>query len=274
MNKNEINIYVVTHKNFNRILNECFPIISVGDKLLSDEKCTYLKDNTMMNISPKNKNYCELTAQYWIWKNDVNSVVKGLCHYRRYFTKDNRMLNGSDIINIFNNDNIDIIVPYKSFSLKTVKEVYLRSGYQKDLDIVRNIIAKKYPDYVKQFDEILKSHGSYPYNMIIAKAEIFNEYSRWLFDILFEAEKLIDMTGYTDNEKRVFGFISERLLAVWLSKNSYRIQHLNVVNTEQHKKSLKNIVKTYINKYQDNFIVKKNLELVIKLRDLAYNGKK
>lgn len=274
MNVNEINIYVVTHKYFDRLLDKCFQIISVGDKLTNDKNCYYLKDNTMINISQKNKSFCELTAQYWIWKNDKNSLIKGLCHYRRYFSKNNKILNYKDIIEIFNKNKSEVIVPYKSFSIKTVEQVYLRSGYKKDLEIVRDVINKKYPEYIEEYDKILKSHASYPYNMIIAKGNIFDEYSKWLFDILFEAEKKIDITEYTNHEKRIYGFISERLLAVWLAKKNYKIYNLDVINTEQYEKNLKSKIKDFINKYQHCFIVKVNLNIAIKILESSDKYKK
>ncbi len=47
-----------------------------------------LWDDTWDNISNKNNDYAELTAQYWVWKNYnlSDSDYVWFCHYRRYFT--------------------------------------------------------------------------------------------------------------------------------------------------------------------------------------------
>ena len=50
--------------------------------------------------------------------------------------------------------------------------------------------------------------------MMIMKKKYFDEYCEWLFDILFELEKRLDISGYSDYDARVFGFVSERLLDV------------------------------------------------------------
>ena len=48
-----------------------------------------LMDNTGENISEKNSMYCELTAQYWAWKN-LNADYYGFFHYRRYLNFSDR----------------------------------------------------------------------------------------------------------------------------------------------------------------------------------------
>ena len=48
-------------------------------------------DNTGKNISARNKQYCEMTATYWVWKN-THHTWKGIEHYRRHLLVKPEML--------------------------------------------------------------------------------------------------------------------------------------------------------------------------------------
>ena len=79
-------VFVITHKECEIPKVEGQYILLVGAENKSEAiKCDF-RDNTGENISEKNKNYCELTGVYWIWKN-VDADIIGLCHYRRFFNK-------------------------------------------------------------------------------------------------------------------------------------------------------------------------------------------
>ena len=66
-------------------------------------------------------------------------------------------------------------------------------------------------------------------NMWITKKDIFDRYCRWLFDILFEVEKGIELQGYDGYQKRVMGFLSERLFRVWLFMQPEAITEVNMM---------------------------------------------
>ena len=64
------------------------------------------------------------------------------------------------------------------------------------------------------------------------KKEIFDSYCKWLFDILFELEKRLDISDYSVNDARVFGFVAERLLDVWITQNSIAYKEIPYVFME------------------------------------------
>lgn len=71
-----------------------------------------------------------------------------------------------------------------------------------------------------------------PYNMFYTSKENMDEYCEWLFNILFEVEKHSDLSGYDDYQRRLFGFLGERLFNVWLMHHSnLKIKYLTVYNT-------------------------------------------
>ena len=70
------------------------------------------------------------------------------------------------------------------------------------------------------------------FNMFVMKREDFDRYMKWLFDILFELEKRIDISNYDSYQKRVFGFLSERLWNIWLDQEKLSTYELKVINIE------------------------------------------
>lgn len=240
----EVKIFIATHKKFNYKPLEGYYPIQVGAEI-SKENFGYLLDNINSNISSKNKNYCELTAYYWIWKN-VNADIVGLCHYRRYLSKKNNLkwkyiLTTQDIENDLRK--YDIILPapntWKGYSCY---DFYIQAeGKEKDLIATRDIIKDKYPEYIESFDYILNGNTASYCNVMISTKKLFDTYCEWLFSILFELEKNIDITNYTIAEARVYGYISELLLNVWVYHNQLKIKYYHLINTENPNSFVKKV---------------------------------
>lgn len=233
-----MNMFVITHKVFYQNLPKGYVKLLVGAQNKSGDYFDYLKDNQGDNISNKNKNYCELTGLYWIWKN-VNEKHVGLSHYRRYFTNtgNNAIISIEKLNDILNDCDWVAATPedlgYWHFKKRSVYKQYELSHYIKDLKVVREIISEKYPEYLDAFDRTMGKSKFSPYNMFYTSKDSLNQYCSWLFDILFEAEKRIDISTYDSYQSRIFGFLSERLFNVYLEHNKFNIKYLDVMNTEK-----------------------------------------
>ena len=82
-----------------------------------------------------------------------------------------------------------ILDPNDWITSSTLEEHYKKAHYEKDFDLVIDIIKKLYPNYrdiIYDFKNLKYGHYC---NIFIMKKELFIEYTEWLFSILFELEK-------------------------------------------------------------------------------------
>ncbi len=227
-------IYIATHKKFNVPNLNGYCALQVGAE--GKEKYGYLRDNIGNHISGKNANYCELTGLYWIWKNTDDSY-KGLVHYRRYFGRNNLSNKISDIcsyeylLNCLKS--VDIVLPYVEYFKQNAKEeILLHCCTEEIFDKLRQIIETKYPDYIETYDRYFNENKASLFNMLFCKREIFDAYCEWLFSILFVLEKQVNLAKLNTYQQRLYGFLSERLLNVWVIKNKLVVKHLPVIHME------------------------------------------
>lgn len=225
-----IKVLVVTHKEYWMPNDEMYLPIQVGYKK-GGKDLGYIKDNSGDNISEKNRNYCELTALYWAWKN-LKADYLGLVHYRRHFSyrgakgdKKEKVLDSNTLRSFLKK--YDVVLPkQRNYFIETNYSQYVHAHHKEDLDITRNILQEMYPEFVNEFDSVMAKTTGHRFNMFIMKYKLFDEYCNWLFSILFELEKRLDISEYSDYDARVFGFVSERLLDVWL--NTKCCQYIDV----------------------------------------------
>lgn len=81
-------------------------------------------------------------------------------------------------------------------------------------------------------NKVLKEDIIYPCNMFIARKEIFDDYCKWLFGVLFRLEKEIEISKDL-YQARVFGFLSERMLGIYIEANKLKVKELNVTMLEE-----------------------------------------
>lgn len=241
-------IVIATHKRYPMPSDLVYMPLQVGAE--GKEDIGFTKDNTGENISEKNSQFCELTGLYWAWKN-LDCDYLGLVHYRRYFTvksyvnilkcgrsKEKRLecvLTRNDLETLLND--CDIIVPKKrKYYIETLYSHYEHSHYAEHLDITREIILEKYPEYLSVFDRVMEQKSGYMFNMFIMPKRLADQYCEWLFDILLELEKRIDMPKISSFQGRYYGRVSEIIFNVWLvyqvKKYSYKVKEINFLYME------------------------------------------
>lgn len=224
-----ISIYVVTHKDYPEIKDDdCYQPICVSGKYNNHRYVSELYGN---NIAYLNDKINECTALYWIWKNTKEKIV-GLNHYRRYFYRgiiNDRadILSSYEICQIMNE--YDMILPLDEGFNITVEEQLINTIPDKEIakcgiNLIREGIIDKQPDYLTAFNEVMSSYNFYRCNMFITSREILNQYCEWLFSFLIDAAEQIDVSETDEYSKRTIGFLAERMLTVWLRKNPQRIK--------------------------------------------------
>ncbi len=216
--------------------------ISSGAALYQKEDCTVaLRDDTGDNISEKNPQYCELTAQYWAWKN-LDCDVCGLMHQRRYFDFSEQSVYTADCRKIPRayrivdrpteetlqavrcdyetvcrlTDQYKVIAAVRENIYQSVSDYYNANDRQDfdDLGLVRAIIKDQYPEYLASADQYLNGTDAYFCNMFIMQKPQFDRYSAWLFDILTEYEHRKPADLFYPREQ---GKIAERLFGIYMT---------------------------------------------------------
>ena len=227
--------------------------IQVGAALAENHFPGFLHDDTGDNISDKNRSYCELTAQYWAWKN-IEADYCGFFHYRRYLYPDinaklpyqvKREVSLSLLDKLGYEEfeqlirQYDIIVPKGENMYVPVREHYAKAPYhhRKDLELAEQIIKEYYPDMIPAMEAYLSGTVCYFGNICIMWREVFLDYCAWLFPILEEFDQRADISQYSPQEQRVDGYLAERLLGVYVTFRRNELKTLELPRVHFYDKS-------------------------------------
>ncbi len=217
---------VAAHKEFPMPADQSLymPIL-VGATQNFHKGISYQRDDQGDNISTKNANYSELTATYWAWKNAQDVDAIGLVHYRRYF----RLKGFKSLKDVLSREEVtellaenSIIVPRKRrYYIETNYSHYIHAHHREPLDLTREVIKQDYPEYLSAFDNVMSRRSAHMFNMFIMQRDRFDNYATFVFGVLTRVESRVKLDGYSVQELRVFGYLSELLMDVWIEANNY-----------------------------------------------------
>lgn len=253
----KLSIYCLTmnpeHQKFIENLN--YIPVGLGERKFPD---SFLNDKSGVNISEKNNHYGEYTFHYWIWKNYLNKIESewvGFCQYRKFFTvnkinqnelsfnelKKNILTNISEenekysciLGNKFSVENFKFIKSLKKNPLRVIfspSAIFNRSKRNLkfhfdifhgdgNLSAAISLLDNENKDDFKNF--MLSKTSFNPHNMFICKKKLLIRYYESVFPWLEKCENIFGFTnlkGY--GLKRIYGFLAERYLSYWFTKNA------------------------------------------------------
>ena len=213
--------------------NIIFPVSAGAVVYNKNDIALSMRDDEGDNISDKNSSYCELTVQYWAWKN-LRCDVCGIFHQRRFLDLSGinkrypyRIAKQPDEITLQKaglsyqtvceaTDKYSVIANRCENLYESVEAFYNRNDRQNfdDIGLLKDIIKKKYPKYYPSAEKYFKGTYSYFCNVFIMDKKQFDDYSKWLFDILFEYEKRKPENLFYPRE---MGKLGERLFGVYMT---------------------------------------------------------
>ena len=238
--------------------NEVLPIIKklnyipvgLGSNNFSSE---WIKDNTLENISKKNKYYSEYTFHYWFWKNVLPKIENnkwiGFCAYREYWGNKNKITNDSKIEDIvikkipdewnkydtiigehlyINNLKLSKLIKHGLWSLIRNPLAILKSKRSirfhfdmwhgnGNLDKAINLLEVEDREDFRKYTRknISFSRGCI---FVCRSKKIINDYYNSLFPWLERCEKIFgfNLKGY--GNIRMYAFLAERYQSYWFNK--------------------------------------------------------
>lgn len=188
--------------------------IQAGAKL-ANMRIADLTDDTGLNISHKNRQYCEMTAVYWVWKNTSHDWI-GIEHYRRHLLVKPEMLT----------DDVDAIMPLPYICYPNEMAQFLRFTTDNVLKALLNALRHIHPEEYDAYRSILYGKYQYTYNLVCAKHYVFDDYCRWFFEITEYMETMANDVPEI-KETRALSYVAEVLTNLYFMSHQkdLRIRH-------------------------------------------------
>lgn len=273
-----IKILVCSHKDAEYFNSSILQPIQVGSALASSQLHVPYHDDKGESISTLNPMYCELTAQYWAWKN-LDAEYYGLCHYRRYFNFSNTPFKENAYGEIVARtpdattqaqygltdesimaaiDGYDIIVTEikdignfpEQFKSTTQQYGLAPHLHAEDFALMCAIAKEMHPDYSEDVDAFARGNQACFCNMFVMSKAEFNAYCEWLFPLLDVFMDCADMSHYSKEALRTPGHLAERLLNIYIqhqkrTRSDLKLKEVQCVRFEETNRILPHRIPQY-----------------------------
>lgn len=169
---------------------------------------------TSDNISFRNRQYCELTGLYWIWKHATEDIV-GLEHYRRHF------LLPEDWLQRMEQNGMDAILTVPLYVAPSIAGNYRNRHIPEYWDYMLECMKKRDIEECRQAEAFFDQNLYSPCNMFIMRKPVLDDLCSWLFPII---DEVAAYGGECEDayQNRYPGFLSERLMSFFFEKNRDR----------------------------------------------------
>ena len=212
----------------------------------------WLRDNSGENISSKNPFYGEYTFHYWLWKNYIHKIKDdnwiGFCGYQYFWNQkkdgkneknnilkyvpdewsnyeaiiaDPQFVDNIKLSKIFKNANLSFLFDYRTYLKKKQNiKFHFQVFHGKDsLEKAINLLDDENREPFRRY--VNEKNSFHKWNMFVCRSkEKIIKYYASLFNWLDKCEKLFgfNLDGY--GQKRMYGFLAERYLSYWFTKNT------------------------------------------------------
>ncbi|WP_289128161.1 DUF4422 domain-containing protein, partial [uncultured Clostridium sp.] len=101
-------------------------------------------------------------------------------------------------------------------------------------------------------DKVLESCNISYYNMMIAPKSIFDDYCEWIFEVLEKVESECDISTYDQQHKRLYGYLAEVLLNVYVQHNNLKVKTFKALFLEEES-TINRIIKINLLRIRNKF---------------------
>lgn len=215
--KDLITNYILTVKDFKSDrLRDTDIIINSGEALRGDYPCEVV--NTPSDPLQLYNN--EITAFRWILANPPSTDYISIQHYRRYW----EYIPSADELKGY-----DIVLP--THMIFNLRQQYAACHDIRDLEFALGIVRELFPDIDCSF---IDGNIFYPCNISLQRTEDFLRYAEFLVTVIDEFARrrgystLDDIDKDSEYQKRIGGFVAERLGTIYFLNNYKRIKEVNI----------------------------------------------